>query len=483
MQKIIDLQTKDWSNGISAQANMPIGGYFQSFRGIDPFYNQGLATPSFPEETVTPSTAPLMITNFNTGGVTYIYWHSATELKQTLKDSPYTQVDKTSEVSFVGGFAVNGAIIWKNKYIYARQGSDIRANSLPVASGSDIQIKAGVNSSFDKMAFCVGADGNLYHADNSRVGILTSATGTAGNANTFNIDSDFNVRDLINNGKYLVIIADNNNQLSTDKKIGNYRCRVYFWDMIKTTADIIYDVQDSYMIAGEQIDGNIYFFGYNGLYVCNLATSPKLIRPFTGYNGVSNQLPLHAYQLTQNKGSLYWVNGVSDAVKNGNVFAYGNPTTGLQKIFYNPYSFNGTGLHNIIQVVGEQLWIATAEPKMHIVNTSSGVGTGVIATLNQIMPNLFRYEYTKIVLAVPLSSGQSVTFLAVTGGGGNAVSSSETKSYSATNPKQTLIFRRIAGVNTLQRFEDIRLSITVVGASIVRVTTYATSLDDSSEDL
>lgn len=487
MQKILELKNEDWSKGISAQGNIPIGGLFQQLKGIDPFYNQGLAVPYLVPDEITPSTAPRFIVNFNTGGSEYVYWIGATSVKQVTRESPYTQTDKTSELTYTGSTEIIGAISWKGKLIYANKNNDLRSNTLPIASGTDVQIKGSFNHSsntYDSMPLCVGADGNLYHGDQSRVGVITSATGTSGNSNYFNIDTDFYVRDLINNGRYLVILADNNLGNLADRKVGNYRCRVYFWDMIKSTADVIFDVDDSYLIAGEQLDGNIYFFGYNGLYVCNEATSPKLIRPFVSYNGISRAKPYSSYHLVRSKGSLFWVDGSNNTLYNGSVYAYGNPTSGLTKIFYQPHLNSNAGQSNqqtCIAVVGEQLWVADASPKIYVQNTGSTRGTATISSLDTIYLQPYRYELTKVVLSQPLSSGQSVTCEVTGANGSKTISASETKSYSASNPRQVLIFKTSPTALTENKFEDMRVGITTTGATIQRVTVYGTPLDDISE--
>lgn len=486
MNKIFELKGEDFSKGISAQGNIPIGGIFQQFRGIDPFYNQGLAVPSLVPAEITPSTAPRFLVNFNTGGTEYLYWLSSTEVKQVLRESPYTQVDKTTSVTLSSNVII-GAIIWKGKLIYAIKHNDLRSNTLPIAIGTDVQIKGSFNYSsgtYDCMPLCVGGDGNLYHGDQSRVGQITSATGTSGNSNFFNVDDGFYVRDLINNGRYLVILADDNLGNLADRKVGNYRCRVYFWDMIKTTADVIFDVDDSYLIAGEQLDGNIYFFGYNGLYVCNEMTSPKMVRPFVSYNGLSRAKPYSPYHLVRSKGSLFWVDGSNNVLYNGSVYAYGNPTNGLTKIFYQPHLNSNAGqtnAQNVLAVVGEQLWTADASPKIYVQNTGSTRGVGTITTLDKVLPQPYRYELTKVVLASPLSAGQSVILSATGANGSKTISEQETKSYDAANPRQILIFKTKPASGTQNLIEDMRVSVETTGATIQRISVYGTPLDDITE--
>lgn len=486
MQKIAEWKNEDWPKGISAQGHLPVGGLFQGLKGIDPFYNQGLAVPSFTPDTITPSSSPKFITNFTTGGVAYAYWHSDTEIKQVLKDSPYTQVDKSSNITF-GGLPVVGAIAWADvatgtlKYVYARAGGSLRAVPIPLAAG-DVEIKAGFNSTPDDIPLCIGADGNLYHGDNSRVGIITSGAGTTGNSGIFAIDSGFQVRDLINDGTYLVILADNNTQTTAGRKVGNYRCRVYFWDMKKSLADYVYEVTDSYLIAGKQLDGNIYFFGYNGFYVCNAGTPPQMVRPFTGFNGLSTAKPTKSSQLVRNKGSLFWIDGLNSNLTNGNIYAYGNPTAGQPKIFYNPHiNANESNQQNVLQVVGEQYWVGEASPKIYVQNVGSTNGTGTITTIDKTLSQPHKLDFVKVVLSTPLSSGQTVSCLVLGADGSKTISTSETKSYSASNPRQQLIFKVNPTTNSENRFEDFRVTITSVGATVQRVAVYATPLEDTTE--
>ena len=483
MQKILELKNEDWSKGISAQGNIPIGGLFQRLDGVDPFYNQGMAVPSLTPDEITTSVSPKFFTSYNSGGVDYVYWAGGRTTKQILKDSPYTQVDRSSEiVTIYSDFC--GAIVWRGKYIYSTPGNGAHSNSIPLANANDTILINSWQYAIDCTPMTIGADGNLYCGDGDRVHQLTNESGTSGNSNYLQIDTGFTVRDMINNGRYLVVLADNNVRLTADRRVGNYRCRVYFWDMIKTTSDIIYDLDDSYLSAGEQLDGNIYFFGYNGLYVCNEATSPKMVRPFVSYNGLSRAKPLTPYQLVKSKGSIYWIDGSNNTLYNGYVYAYGNPTNGLTKIFYKPHINSNGGQTNaeyVLQVIGDQFWVGTAQPRIWVQNIGSTRGVATVTSLDKIFPQPYRYELTKVVLSQPLSSGQSVTCEVTGAGGSKTISAQETKSYSASNPRQVLIFKTSPTSLTENRFEDMRVTITSTGATIQRVTVYGTPLDDISE--
>lgn len=65
----------------------------------------------------------------------------------------------------------------------------------------------------------------------------------------------------------------------------------------------------------------------------------------------------------------------------------------------------------------------------------------------------------------------------------NSTLSSETKVYDASNPRQTLVFKRIPAVNSPDKFTDFTVVVRVGGAKLSRVTTYATPLDDTNEEI
>jgi hypothetical protein len=517
MPKILEYKNLDWMKGISSQANVPVGGLFQYIQGCDPFepgYG-GLAMPSLVPANQTLGTTPKFLLNYldSVASASMLNILTNSNLYRVLKDSPYTVTDVTAQISANVAYpgtliSYNGHTIYKGKYIYvtgtnAAVSYQIQANSLRVASGSDVNIGLAVqptgtsyfNTNFGNFTFrfCQGADGNLYFNLPEGVGEITNVTGTSGNTNaaitTGKIDPGFIVRDLINDGRYLVILADNNGTNDSDKVDGDFQSKIYFWDMVQTdgngriVANTIWDIKDPYLIGGRFMENGVYFFGHNGFYVCNVATSPKLIRsyPSTVSTGVYGR-PTNAYQIANSKGSIYWVDG-TDTI-NGYVYAYGNPVTGQQKIFYIPYTQNGSIYqHTCLASIGNQFVSGTVQPGLFFFNVGSTRGHVVVKSLdtNTIQP--YRFDYIKVSLGTPMVAGQSLQVIATSAGGTNTLSS-EVKSYATNNAKQTYLFRRtIVQSNQAEKFEDIAVTVNSNGAPIQRVTVYATPLEDANEDL
>lgn len=498
-QKILEIKEKDWIKGIAFQPNLAVGGLFQQLFGCDPFEATGLAKPSLTGDNFTPGTTIKLFTNFNASGVGYVYGQSDTKLYQILNTSPYTVTDVTAQITPRSG--ILNAISAGGYYIYVPTSSpttDVRTNPFPVAIGNDYQALSAVaaGSGQDYIAMGIGPDGNVYIGSGQSIYIILSPTDVTKNSGHFQIpDGGFNIRDISSDGRYLIIIADNNQLINSARQVGNYRSRVYFWDTIKSqnagvniSADIIWDINDSYLIACRQLDdGGTYVFGRNGLYVCSSNSRPSMIRPFVGTGVNIKGMPTNPSQVGVTKGSLYWVDGNSNVILNGNIYAYGNPIKGAQKIFYTPYLNGGTvNAQTALAVVGDQFWVANADPKVYVQNTGSTRATMAITTLETLLDQPFRYDGTKVSLNQPLTSGQTVEVIALSGNG-VFQQSIETKSYNAANPKQTFFFKKtiLAGGGPNQdKMENLRLQIlTTGGAAVQRIAAYATPLDDTNEDL
>lgn len=495
MIKIQEIKGSDWAKGQSAQPNLPIGGLFRSMSNFDPFEQTGVFIPSLNPDNQPLSTVPKFLASFNYIGTDYLLAHTPTKLYQTLKDSPYTVTDVTAQINQGLGTVnkIYGRIKWKGGYVYACNDNNnlgyVRFNSLPVAAANDVSLLSSflIDQSLDYAPMCIGADGNMYMGNLSRLQVFTSNTGTGGNSTYYFVDVGFYIRDIVSDGKYLVIIADNNAPGMVDRRVGAYKVKVYFWDMVQTDAAsrivpvTIWDIDDSYAVAMKFIDGAVNLITHNGISICNVATQPKQIRPFP-YDNVSQDRmvrPLNSSQVAVSNGSMYWVDGVNNF--NTDVYAYGNPTSGQQKIFYRPYTTGVTHLATSLLWVGNQLVLGTDEAALNFFNVGSTRGVATFQTLVTEV-GLHSYGFTKVVLEQKLAAGQYVSVTAYSNAT-NSVLSTEIRSYDANNPKQTLLFKRIPIANSPDKFTDITLIVRVAGAKIHRVAVYGTPLDDTNEEL
>lgn len=514
MKKILEIKDKIWLAGYALHNSLGYGGRFARLTLCNPFETTGVAQPSYNEIQVgllawisAPDTIR-SLTNVYDGTSSYLLGLSKTKLYKILNASPYTISDVSANVAInnpSGRDATAGSIFWAGKYIFQTQtsGGTPSLRSWDLISGSDVEILSSGNWDFTKfynVPFCIGADGNLYRGDLGQIGECTINTGSGPNdiGAARKIDNDLIVRDMVNDGRYLVVLADNNAQDTPTSK-GKFKCRIYFWDMVKTqlsgtkiSPDIIFDLPDeSYFIGARILDGMIYAWGSNGLYEFNSGTEPKLIRPFIGSSALNiTGKPGSTYNLATQSGSVLWGNST---MVGDSTYAYGNPIAGQQKIFYQPYGSAFSAITGVSAMVscGNLLFLAflsnVGGAGISVQNDSGANGRNglIVQPISESLEQPYRFEYTKVVLTKPLSVGGLLNHQMLTQNG-TVVSASETKSYSPTLPRQTFVFKRNAVGATAHRVEDlypiVTLNDSAGGAGIARITVYGTPLDDSSED-
>lgn len=512
--KVIEIKDADWIKGLSLSPNIPFGGLFQQLYNCDPFAVPGAAVPStVPALQATGTVTPKFLQTYNNVGANFVLAHSDTKLYHVSAGN--ASVDDTAQINQnLGGASVAGilnTIIWRGQYVYSEAITDfanpthnvqVSANSIPVLKANDVSLYQGtmpLGSGQDFLPMCVGPSGYLYVAAGSTIYVFTNVAGTSGNAannggNGYQTFAGYTIRDLSFDGVNLVIAMDSNLPGNTVRLSGTYSCRIGYWDGNATVSNggaidfaTTWDIPDQWLISVRQSDlldpfaGDAnYVIGHAGIYVCSKSSAPRLIRPFG-----SVPQPLNPAQVTGKNGSIYWCDGYSTTSKQ-NVYAYGNPISGEQKIFYQPYGLLATGFSNTcIAAAGNQLALGLSGANgVAFFNAVSGSLLPLtLMTLDETPEQPMRYEFTKVVLLKALTAGQTVTVSAYSQDGSQLISQ-ETKSFNVANPKQGFKFTRIpTGTNQPEKYNDLTVVVgTTGGASLQRVSVYATPLDDANEE-
>ncbi|MFP5260992.1 MAG: hypothetical protein ACLGJB_03700 [Blastocatellia bacterium] len=467
--------------GLSLQSQFPIGGLFQSAANYDPFEEAGVLRASLDPTTLTaPADAPTVITNVNISNVANILVHTPTKLYEYLRNSPYTRSDVTASIDIDPTALVGGAIMWKGRYIYAHPEKVWSWN----LGASNVAVLNAGNLNLNIRKFCIAGDGNLYSANYGGVDKYILESGTTGNvANQFAIDTGFTVRDLMWDGNYLVILADNNAINTASRVSGSYSCKVYFWDLSTTVSvpNQTWNIPgESYLIGGVYQDGAVHVFGANGLYVCNFSTPPKTL--IDKRTSAINKWPTNPYQITQSPHAIYWCNGETSGT---GIYGYGSFPGQKNKIFYQPYlsPISATYAHSAIAYSDGAIVTGSNEPKLYLHNVGSTRGSLTVVNAPVVLDQPYTFSHIKVSLKKALTTGQGVTVRALNMNG-DVISDTDTQSYAAAKPRKNLLFRYKAGTNTNPKFEDISLSVTpLAGAEITRVSLYATPLSDGEADL
>lgn len=479
--KIYEIKGEDWTKGLSLKSSFPVGGIFRTAQNFDPFEDYGFLRSSLDSATANNTTdTPITITNWNESGTAKLYVHTDDHLYEVLSDSPYTTTDESAEIDVTG--TVTGATLFKGRYIYAQADTtEVFSNTLPVASASNIKIfdSGGSNTAW-WTPMAIAPDKNLYfaHGEICRITKVSGGGETAANNGTYYaLESSMYARDLVSDGHYLVVVADNNtsNQRGATPARGSYRCQVLFYDVNngRSTADYIYEFTDSYVTSVRFLDGAIYIFGRENMWVCNAVTPPK---PVFSFNSTSTIIepPKTPFQVTQNINSLYWC-----GTTNNVIYAFGSLTTGMKKVFYQPYS--ASGVPASIATNGTLFYVGTssASQMLSVLNTGSSRAITTSATASIYLPQAYKFAFAKVIMKSKLATGGEVYF-GLTNNNGENISKNRTKTYSEIGAKQAIIFNLendTAPNVSIKEFNDFRLTIGS-NQSVARVEIWATPVEN-----
>jgi len=429
--KIFQLKGSDWLKGYSADKYFPLGGIFRYATRFDPFRQMGYLAPSIAPTQYGGSTIDTTIkwlTNFSASGTGYFYGQSDTELYQINAITGSTS-DVTSSITV--STKVYGALVWRNKYVYSigngSSSQKIYSAALPVSGATEI---LSVSNYGYENVMCVGADGNLYITNGKDIAKCILESGTTGNSGAvYSLETGQISRDLVNDGTYLVIISDNN----TDKTLGKNRCSVSFWDMSKGTVDRRWDIDDSYLIGAEIIDGIIYIVGRDGLYACNFSNAPRLVFPFNGNSTIISS-PSSASQVVKYKNSILFADSGSGAV-----YAFGSLLPNQNKVMYQPIG-SLSGNVTAISYNGYNTWTATDTPALYNHTFGNTYNTLDMRLAPIILDQPFKFCFAKCVLQSKLSSGQGIDFRLASADGNGVISDLISISYDSNNARQVIMF-------------------------------------------
>lgn len=461
-QKIFEIKGEDFAKGLSYFTDFPFGGNMSQMSNFDPFLDYGYFSPSLGGTTTDSNRTSNIkfITSFNDSGTSKLYAHTDDKLYEILDGTPYTNTDKSAEIDVVS--PVTGAILFKNRYIYGQSAlTKIYSNVTPVASASNLLIfdSGGSNTEYFT-PMCVAPDKNLYfgHGDICRITTVSGGGATAANNGTYySLEGSLTTRDLVNDGHYLVVIADNNgtHTKSAAGDTGSYRCQVLFYDVNngRSTADYIYEFTDSYVTAVKVLDGAVYIFGKDNLWVCNSQTPPKAIFNFQTGSTITEP-PQYFFQVHQRNNVIYWCGQT-----NSKIYAFGSKVAGAKKVFFQP--FNNNSQPTCISTSGNNVYIGSngANSMLRVFNASQTKSSGSFSTCYFNLEQPYTFAFAKVVCKTKLISGQSVS-LGINSLVGE-ITDTQTKNFSTIGAKQSIIFNKASdsGNPPVANFNEFNLSI------------------------
>lgn len=490
--KILEIKGKDWLESLSIQPDFALGGLFADATNFDSFKTMGYFQPSLSPVQIDGTTITTLVsylTSASGGGNGYVFAigdRSGTGAKcfYRIKMSDSTVTDYSSSIdghAATGATQHSGITFHKSRILYGSYDSSA-IRSVGYTGVGDVEVVNGLSfHPYVPLAFGLGNDGVMYftNAGSASIGKIVSTTSTSGNtATAFSFtDTSLVPKDITNDGIYTIFIADNNGASGfQNNDYSKTTCRIFFWDTIKTKADIIYDIPDKYLISARYVDGRVLVLGASGLWVCNSATPPKLIFPLA-----SIKLPSNASQVTVNNNIMYWASTATGA----KVYAYGSKIG--SPIVFSPYqSTTSTNLHTAITSSGDYFVTSVTAggdvPKVFLHNSGSTYAQAVVSSATRQLVQPYRNHATKITLKSPLSSGQTVA-LSLYNGNGDRIGNAEAKSFSTYGAKKTLLFTPQSTTGSVTQFEDIYAEITSTGGAVVqRLAVYGVPINDLTQN-
>lgn len=485
--KIFELKGQDWMKGLSIQSDFAIGGLFASAQ-YNPFLKLGYM-PTVPvntlidDTTITSNVTAMASTNSGPDGYILAINDSAiakTKSFYRIKVSDGSVIDYSDQIDQNASIPIthNGVTYYKGRVIY-EQGGSLRSNTLTPTTVNDTNIltSALTGGTDTPIVFARGSDGVMYFTANQghSIGKILSTTATTGNtASAFTFtDTSLTPKDICNDGVYTIFIADNNPYKTNES---NASCRIFFWDTIKTKADIIYDIPDSYVISAKYVDGKVLILGASGIWACNSATAPKLIFPLS-----TLKLPTDANRVTVQENILYWASSGTL----GKVYGYGS-TVG-KPILFQPFSLSSSdNLANTLVAAGDYFFgsvdAGTNTPKVYSHYTlGTGIGASIITTPVQLNQT-YSFSYAKVVLKSPLTAGQSIT-MGIYNGDGQVIMDTSNKTFAADGAKQTFLFNIKPIAGSVRNFEELYFLVSSTGAIVQRVSIYGVPLPDDNSQI
>lgn len=462
--KILELTSEDFLLGLSLQNASPIGGLFISATDIDPYEALGFLKPGLQavqRGSGTIASTPKVLTAVNDSGTLYNYIHTASALYQVGALSG-TVTDITSSSGITTG-SIHDAIIWRGKYVYCLNGSVI---ALTIGSSTNTTLLSGLDTSAAHK-FCIGPDNNLYVTDGDGVAQITSAAGTSGNTLdvvTFN-DTALACKDILNDGRYLVLIAD----AAGSQTLGKYRCVVAFWDLAKGSFDILWDTYETRFIGGEILGDEVIVFGYDNMYKCSRYSKLRSIYRFRGSATITvRPQTANAIQLVGN--AVYW------GGTGGAIYAYGTQIDGGRQIFFNPHNV-GSGTVECLVHDGLSLWAGTSSSNgLHQFNSGSTRASSLLYTSYIPFKNSYKFAFARVIWRDVMASGEAVTLELGARNGNGVIAASVSKNFTeigAVNHATWFFTALGTDVNENPTFDEAQVRLTLGKVTLERFELWA----------
>lgn len=420
---ILTLSTKDFLTGVAPHAHSERGGLFYKADGISPIVDAASYTNDelgllAAGASNTDRTGAVVVDTI-TCGVTYAP-DASTQKFFMMGDAGHfydmnlsttaTPTDLRSGTPITA--ASNGMVIFQprggTKYLYYWQDQQIGRWDLSgvYASGWTDNWATGLTNTPHHQAHQMFDE--VYYGNGYKLGQIKDdgASGVSHSTNVLDVDQNFTITALSDDGVYLVIAVTENDGNS----IPFSRTKILFWDKVSSSWNREYDIPESFIVSMKRIGNTVYALGARGIYEVGFNTGAKKVLQEGFSDGYTPSISFPQAMDTFNMGALTYA-GADD---NGKVRVsfFGKSDNDAPSALHRPVWENVSSIVSFVSSLsrpGFLIW-ATTTPKLYTTQLASDTRiTGVSAQTKYIpMPTRMTIDRIDVVFGEPLGSGDEL---------------------------------------------------------------------------
>ena len=401
MRKILSLGSDEFLRGIAISPDYENAGLFQLAEGIDLYRNLGTLRAGFDKTDLDSEAATVtdQILFFNVDTTNSKTWGWG-------DSNRFYTINNSDSPSFVASATVvRDMAIYKGNLIYARDLAVGKCADLATPEQADFDIDgiaAGGVSASSYHPLMEGPDTKMYVGNTDKVGSFTLLDGPPSsdwNSAALNLQSDYVVTSLENDGYYLIVGAT-----KTFTAYRTIQSKVFFWDCFSPTFNREWTIPDSNLLGLKKIGDWIYAFAYDGIWRFTRDNPPEMVIHLgTGIRrmGTSSINSPHHIDVWKN---ILLFGGI-------NVWSYGSiDKKRLSPIITQPFMIaSGVGTTTIVYALKvinyNKIYVSSFDHKLYAFKTGNSAATAQTATIDLKRP--YKIEGIKIV-SKPLVSGDSL---------------------------------------------------------------------------
>ena len=502
--KLIEISGKSWMAGLSVQSYIAVGGIFGEATNFDPFERMGVWIPSIQgtgrgSGTINTDTRQNLRyivdwSNSADSGHSYFYAFCNKNTVYSVKSIlSGTVTDVSAQVNFADGSdgpdtsnGIRGAIRYRGKIIYISD-TTVFTGSIPLTLANQSRILIGLTSVVVGGALTaypiehiphVGPDRNLYITNGNSIARVTTIDTTTGNATQYlSFEAGIRIRDITDDGQYLVIAGDDNRTSDTSGSnntfSGQHRCFVAFWNMKSQDLTRIWEFRDGRIYSIEKTEDEIIIYAVDNIYTCNINNPIRPLIPLRGKTTIPTDSGTNpANTIRKGTGIVLWA-------YSSVIAGYGRPHPYSDKVLFKLNRIPPAASASSIPALfynGAAVWASTNSTgdgsRLYDFDLGSTRNSSTVSIAAIDFKRPYKFAYAKAVFRKPLASGEMLQLKINTANGNREILARSTVSNASQGAVSGHIFwpaPNATASNQTHTFENTtQIQMNNVGAEVTR---------------